>query len=266
MNFAGWLGGIPRTEQERLAAGLESGRIAPGVSAAVLRHAMLPVAWAEPLAELAKSGWTAPLLAEAVRAVMLERARSEAHPPRVVSTQPGVAEPGFVDTGVVLRRLFQQAEREVLLAGFRVTDRATLEHLRRPEARRLDVRLFVDLNPRVDPVGQPCPSPADLTALPGLWWKGFLDQVWPEALESPRCWYSPLTLRADAEGWRSMHIKTVVVDRKEWFVTSANFTQRGRQRNFELGVMLRDDKTAAAIARHFEGMITSGYFVEMPAL
>ena len=50
-----------------------------------------------------------------------------------------ILEAGFVDTAVVMRRLFRQAKREVLIAGFRVTDRALLENLRRPEARKLDV-------------------------------------------------------------------------------------------------------------------------------
>lgn len=260
----GWLASLSLAELERLARSLEAQHIRPGGTVAELRQARLPEEWHEPLRGLEGEGWTTHTLGQAVWAVHHERKSAQSAGPRVVSTQPGVSEKGFVDTGVVLRRLFQQAEREVLLAGFRVTDREMLEGLRRPEARRLDVRLFVDLTPEVSPNGWAWQEPPSPEALPARWWQDFLDGIWPEAMEAPRGWYSPLTVRPGAEGWRSMHIKTVVIDRTQWFVTSANFTTRARERNFELGALISDPKTAEAVIRHFEGMQRAGIFVAFP--
>lgn len=259
-----WLADLSLAELERLARALDAQRVRPGVTVAELRQARLPEGWCEPLTALETEGWKSSTLGQAVWAVHHERKRAQSSTPRVVSTQPGVSETGFVDTGVVLRRLFQQAEREVLLAGFRVTDREMLEGLKRPDARRLDVRLFVDLTSEVAPNGRNWPEPPSRERLPARWWQGFLEEIWPEAMDAPKAWYSPLTVQPGPEGWRSMHIKTVVIDRTQWFVTSANFTTRGRDRNFELGTLISDAKTAEAVLRHFEGMVQSGVFVEFP--
>lgn len=265
MKLVNWLKQLSPGELERLARALETQRVRPGATMAELRQARLPEGWGEPLSALGAEGWTPHTLGQAVWAVHHERKNVLSAGPRVVSTQPGVSETGFVDTGVVLRRLFQQAEREVLLAGFRVTDREMLEGLRRPEARRLDVRLFVDLTSEVAPSGRVWPASPSPERLPEVWWQGFLNEIWPEAMEAPSAWYSPLTVVPGPEGWRSMHIKTVVIDQTQWFVTSANFTTRGRDRNFELGTLISDAKTAEAVIRHFEGMVQSGVFVAFPA-
>ncbi|MFM7202059.1 MAG: phospholipase D-like domain-containing protein [Myxococcota bacterium] len=259
-----WLADLSLAELERLARALDAQRVRPGVTVAELRQARLPEGWCEPLTALETEGWKSSTLGQAVWAVHHERKRAQSSTPRVVSTQPGVSETGFVDTGVVLRRLFQQAEREVLLAGFRVTDREMLEGLRRPDAKALAVRLFVDLAPNLAPNGQIWHEAPEVEVLPKVWWGRFLEEIWPEALDAPQGWYAPATLRPGAEGWRSMHIKTVVIDRTHWFVTSANFTTRGRDRNFELGALLSTPKTAEAVLRHFEGMVQSGVFVEFP--
>jgi phosphatidylserine/phosphatidylglycerophosphate/cardiolipin synthase-like enzyme len=251
-----WLAGLPDHELDQLAAALHAGRVD-------VRAHHLPLAWAEPLDAAWAAGWEPPRLADAANVARLSRRALPERDVHVVCTQPGVAEPGFVDTPVVLRRLFQHARQDVLLAGFRVTERALLEPLRRPEAKRLRIRLFVDLHPEVDALGVKR-APADPEIYPRIWWAQFLEHVWPEAMDPPEAWYSPLTLTKGEHGFVSMHVKAAVVDGRKWLVTSANFTERGQFRNFELGALVEDAGVAGAVVRHFEGMVGAGVFVRFP--
>ncbi|MCK6530352.1 phospholipase D-like domain-containing protein [Myxococcota bacterium] len=266
MGLRDWLAGLGTEELRRLLAAVRGGRVRPGASRALLIQLGLPGHWSEPLEILAAGGWTAATLAEALAWGVQERERSDGGRLHLVSTDPGIADAGFVGTAVVLRQLFKRAEREVLIAGFRVTDRGILECLRRPDAGALDVRMFLDLDPSVDAHGRKRPPPwPPRPELPGRWWREFVGEVWPEALDPPRAWYSPLTLGPDEEGaWRSMHIKSVVIDRHTWLVTSANLTDRGQYRNLELGAVVEDATVAERVIRHFELWVEAGVMVEFP--
>jgi phosphatidylserine/phosphatidylglycerophosphate/cardiolipin synthase-like enzyme len=44
-----------------------------------------------------------------------------------------------------------------------------------------------------------------------------------------------------------MHAKSVVVDRRWWFVTSANFTRRGHERNIGVGTLIEDPALFSAL-------------------
>lgn len=265
MELSAWLSGLALGELHLLARMLATGRVHPGAGAPLLRSYALPDAWTEPLASLARAGWTSGLLHAAVAAVAAERQRGQpASQSAIVCTRPTADGPELVDTSVVVRQLFRQAEREVLIAGFRVTEREMLEPLRREAWCALDVRLFVDLDPCVDVFGR-----KQIRVAPEIWpntWFGeFLDRVWPANLDAPRAWYAPSTLAPDAGGeWRSMHVKTVVIDRRLWFVTSANFTQRGHYRNIELGALIDDPVRAAAVVECFDRWVEDGVFVGVP--
>ncbi len=260
-----WLGSLSTTDVRRLHEALRVGIVKPGCSPELLRHQHLPDTWASPLAEMAATGWTAATLTQAVGWLIEERERAEQSIIHLVSTQPGVAEKGFVETSVVLRQLFEQAEEEVLIAGYRITSRETLEHLRRREAKKLDVHLFCDLDPAVDVRGKRRPSPLPVTGYPQRWWSEFLGQTWPEAMDPPAAYYAPLNVEPGDYGWNLMHVKTVVVDRKRCFVTSANLTYSGQHKNMELGVVLNDTDTAGRVIRHFENLVDQEFFVPIVA-
>jgi phosphatidylserine/phosphatidylglycerophosphate/cardiolipin synthase-like enzyme len=265
LNLEGWLGSLERSSLERLEEALRSGEVGPGSGEARLRARRLPAAWAGPLQALSEAGWSGAQLSLAVGWALRERARAEEARWQLISTHAGAAAEGFVDTPVALRRLFEQAQREVLLAGFRVTERPLLEHLRRPAGRRLLVEVFVDLSLESDAFGRSLRGrrPA-VEAWPGEWWGQFVREIWPEAMEAPQGWYSPLTLTRGEDGaWRSMHIKAVVVDRRWWLLTSANFTDRGQYRNLELGLLLEDARLAEGVLAHFEAMKRQGVFVPL---
>jgi phosphatidylserine/phosphatidylglycerophosphate/cardiolipin synthase-like enzyme len=55
-----------------------------------------------------------------------------------------------------------------------------------------------------------------------------------------------------------MHAKCVIVDRSVALVTSANFTTAAQQRNFELGLLVRDDALAGSVWDHFDALVRAG--------
>lgn len=264
MDLKTWLVGMDEPEIQRLLTLLRGGRIEPGCSEAVLQSYGAPVGWAAGLRGLGSRGWTTPLLIEVMTAVLAERQVVRART-AVVCTRPTGPGPEVVDTSVALRRMFQQAEREVLIAGFRITDREMLEPLRRGADRELDVRIFVDLDPSVDELGRR-QSARSAGSWPGEWWPLFLANVWPTYMDPPRAFYAPSTLAPGEDGdWRSMHVKSVVVDRRLWFVTSANFTRRGHERNLEMGALIEDRERAEEVVRCFEEWVGMGVFVPVGA-
>lgn len=200
------------------------------------------------------------MLAGLVDVAQRERARRP-NPIDLVCTRPNDDRVDVVDTAVAVRRLFAQAQREVLIAGFRITERDMLVPLRRPVGRELAVRLFVDIDPAIDATGRKQAPWADVDAWPAAWWAQFCADVWPTFIPPPEAWYAPISLRPDATGaWRSMHAKVIVVDRAVWFVSSANFTRRGHTRNLEIGAVIEDAASAGRVVGAFDDWVAVGAF------
>ena len=252
---------LPDAELDRLDDALRSRRLSLDSSPALLRSYGWPAAWAELLQFAGTAGYTVAQLAELTGGLRAARQAAARRRVDLVATRPRAGEVNLLDTSVAVRRLFANAQREVLIAGFRVNDRDMLEPLRRPAGRTLDVRLFADLNPEFDAAGRRQARPADLAAWPTVWWDQLLESVWPRHMDPPRAWYAPTTLGPSTEGeWCSMHVKSVVVDRRTLFVTSANFTKRGHERNIELGVLIEDPERAEECVAVFEEWVGAGVF------
>lgn len=268
LDLTTWLGAMDLAELRLVAEVSRGGRLRPGATATLLRSYGLPESWAAPLAQAGAEGWTSAQLAQIVKAVLAEREKAEKSRVSVVCTRPGAKGPDVVDTSVAVRRLFSQAEREVLIAGFRITEREMLEPLRRRFGRELSVSLFLDIDPEHDALGRKVPPVPDVDLWPGLWWQQFMEEIWPDGLEPPRAYYAPSTLRPDESGeWRSMHVKSVIVDRRWWFVTSANFTARGHRRNLEMGALIEDPLKAAEAWAAFQELQGVGVFADcIPAM
>ena len=54
----------------------------------------------------------------------------------------------------------------------------------------------------------------------------------------------------------------MTVDGLQAFISSANFTQRGQDRNIEAGVLIQDPTFAQHLARQWHGLIESGTVAE----
>lgn len=85
---------------------------------------------------------------------------------------------------------------------------------------------------------------------------------WPGSLQ-PSVYYDPRSLKPEGpEG--ILHAKAVVTDEESLFVTSANLTEAALERNFELGLLVRDKALAASISSHFRVLIDRGLLSLLP--
>lgn len=175
-------------------------------------------------------------------------------------------------TGVVVPELFAQASVHVTLAGYSFDHGATLfEPLHAAmRDRSVVVRLFVDIEQlaqrlrqhlrtekrmsRYEPIRQArASSPEEYaSAVCAL----FRELYWPFGPPLPEVYYDPRS--AERESFASLHAKCIVVDHELSLITSANFTNRGRQRNIEVGVLIRDRIFAASLEQQWFNLMHSG--------
>jgi phosphatidylserine/phosphatidylglycerophosphate/cardiolipin synthase-like enzyme len=87
--------------------------------------------------------------------------------------------------------------------------------------------------------------------------KAFLAENWPFGEPHPRLYYDKRALKPGPP-WCSLHAKCVVIDGARAFVSSANFTQRGQERNIEVGVLIEDAGFASYLAGQWLGLIDTG--------
>ena len=93
---------------------------------------------------------------------------------------------------------------------------------------------------------------------------GFVAENWPFGEPRPRIYYDKRALRPGPP-YCSLHAKCVVVDGARAFVSSANFTQRGQERNIEVGVLIEDASFASYLAGQWLGLIEAGIVGEYRA-
>jgi len=85
---------------------------------------------------------------------------------------------------------------------------------------------------------------------------------WPGS-SRPAVFYDPRSLEPEGPGG-VLHSKAVVADDEAVFVTSANLTEAALDRNFELGLLVRDPALAASVASHFRILIARGLLHPLP--
>ena len=176
-------------------------------------------------------------------------------PPELVWTGPEGPTGLARDTAVVVQALFESATESVILAGY------SFDHARDVLAplhavmreRGATARFFVDIPQRTPAFTREEHVIEHLGA--------FMARNWPFGDPRPRVFYD---LRALEPGppWCSLHAKCVVVDDRRAFVSSANFTQRGQERNIEVGVRIDDPTFASFLASQWMGLIDAGLVAE----
>jgi len=171
--------------------------------------------------------------------------------PELVWTGPEAPAGTARDTAIVLRALFEGARESVLLAGYSFDHaQAVLAPLHRSMADHgVQARFFVD----VKQIEEGQVAEAHLAKLLG----GFVTHNWPFGEPRPRIYYDRRAL-TPGPPWCSLHAKCVVVDGVKAFISSANFTQRGQERNIEVGVLIEDPGFAGFLARQWLGLIEAG--------
>lgn len=250
---------LAENDLSELSAALRSGRLgAPFSPLSVQRHVPHPmaIAVAGELQQLAAQGFAAEQMATLLEVLISDRANRPNLDDAIdlVTTGPEAQNVTNRDTVVVVRELFAHAQNSILVAGYAVTQghhvfKALADRMY--ECPQLAVKMYLNV-PR--PAGDTSP-PRDVVRHFTQW---FASQQWPEARPIPEIFFDPRSLELVSERRAILHAKCVVVDSESVFVSSANFTGSGQERNIEVGVRVRSRSLGERIVRHFEALLAAG--------
>jgi len=242
---------------DTLAAALRSGRLIPPFTEPAVGwivHGSLAESVTEDLTALADSGFDGKHISILLDALRTERQTSKRPDEIIDLVTTGPEAPGITnrDTSVVVRELFAEAETSVLVAGYAVYqgDQVFLALAERMEATpSLDVKFFLNIQ-----------RPDNDTSADSILVRRFMNRLsshqWPKGCRLPNVYYDPRSLALDKRS--SLHAKCVVVDKKIVFVSSANFTNAGQERNIEVGLLVRSHILARQLTAHFSKLCESG--------
>ncbi len=252
----------PETRRGLMLA-LDAGRLSPPYTALALQRyvgAQPAEAIAGELQRLAGLGMT-PAHAREILAAL----EGDERGPEATLVWSGPEEGGSAsrDTSVVVRELFAEARRSVLVAGFAVYQgRRVFKVL--AERMEADPALAVTMFLNVERARHDTSSEAEIV-------KGFADRFareeWP-GKRVPVVYCDPRAVEPAARGKKrsSLHAKCVLVDDRRALVTSANFTEAAQERNIEAGVLVDSPSFTTALRSQFDGLVTAGRLVRVPGL
>jgi len=251
---------LPAHLRKRLAQALDAGLLGIPCSCVSLRSALGLREGGEEvvaaLGELERLGVSGPAAAAWIRS--LEEVALRTLRPDLVWSGPEVPGLPARDTRRVYEELLGSAERSVWVSTYAFFDgpRAFEVLARRMDERpHLRVTLLLNIQRRK----------GDTTAAPNLV-RGFADHFWGmdwPGSARPAVYYDPRSLEPEGPGG-VLHAKAVVTDEEAVFVTSANLTEAALDRNFELGLLVRDHALAISVSSHFRGLIDRGLLLLLP--
>lgn len=173
----------------------------------------------------------------------------------LVTTGPSNSDPGSRDTSVVVRDLFRNARTSVVVVGYAVHQgQKVFQALadRMTECPGLQVRMYLDIQR----------EPSDTSASPelvGRFVDRFRSYQWPSGKPLPQVFYDPRSLELDRQNRAALHAKCIIVDARDLFVSSANFTEAAQQKNIEVGLLLESPVLADRLLRFFNVLVASGH-------
>jgi hypothetical protein len=248
------LAGVSTSALERLRGALATGALRPPLTradllAAGIRNQVDAIA-------AALAGHNRRACESILDVVLAERARLSHPAPELVWTGPEGASATARDTAVVLRALFEGAQHRVVLAGYSFDHgKDILEPLHRVMVERgVEAIFFVDIKQPERRIEPPEAHAAERLG-------DFVARNWPFGGPFPRIYYDRRALHPGYP-YISLHAKCVVIDEVQALVSSANFTQRGQERNIEAGVLLHDPHFASHLAMQWLGLIDAGLVAE----
>lgn len=252
-----------------LAAALDAGRVTTAAGAASLRKLVpheLVSSVRDELEDMAAKGMEGGHIAHALRLMAAERASAQAVADRVELVWSGteVALGESRSTAVVVKELFSEARRSVLIASFAVDVDEKAEPIFGALAARLDdepglaVRFFVNVH-------RPHKSRIPAAILLREFADRFRQKVWPgERL--PEVFFDPRSLAIDGKKRASLHAKCVIIDRSRALITSANFTEAAHARNIEAGLVIDDAVVARGLETKLNALVDHGELKRVPGL
>lgn len=207
-------------------------------------------------------GWNTIMLGDYLSALSYARLREESVQSGVnlVFSGPEVQGSPVIDTPTMVRSLFNEATKDVLVASYVFHSASSLLD---PLAKKLDtlpdfrVRFVVDLSHERKSADEALPLVA------GRYRTKFFTQHWP-GKKQPELWHDPRVFVSETDGAKGvMHAKVVIVDEAAALITSANFTQAAHERNIEAGVMFRSHQHVSHVRSYFDGLIKTGVLVQL---
>lgn len=238
---------------------LESGLLSPSPTLASLRTVLGNREDAEEIAaslvELGRLGISGPAAAAWLRSV--ERVAARTRKPDLVWSGPEVPGLHARDTRRVYEELLGSAERSIWASTYAFFDgpKAFEVLARRMEATpALRVTLLLNIQRKK---GDTTASEQLVRRFADHFWK----TDWPGS-SRPGVFYDPRAL--DTEGRGVLHAKAVVADDEAVFITSANLTEAGLDRNIELGVLIRNRAFALAVGGYFRSLIDRDLLKPLP--
>ncbi len=216
-------------------------------------------ALADWLLDLETHGFTPSQIARLIRALISGRCRDRILMPDLVVSGPEVPGVPTTDTYATVQSMFQQAQREIILAGYAFHNGKLLfERLAAQKALHPELRILfhVDVPRRAGDT-----SAAESIIL--RYAADFHERHWPWK-PRPEIYFDPRALQPEAKQRASLHAKAVVVDRRQLLLTSANFTEAAHQRNIEMGLLSNATYLAEQVASYFEALRTSGQLQRLP--
>jgi phosphatidylserine/phosphatidylglycerophosphate/cardiolipin synthase-like enzyme len=245
------LSSLTDSELRQLSAELSSGRLAPPYEPLMLSRWMSPTQAAVLASQLStydEQGFDPRHLALLCLAVLEDRSRRAGIGEFVdlVATSPLDVPDACRDTSAVVQSLFAAAEQSVDVVGYAIFQGREVFRIladRMHEVPELQVRMFLNV---VRPTGDTS-APREIVR---RFARRFVDRDWPAGKRLPDLYYDPRAVDAEPSRRASLHAKVVIVDDCRCFISSANFTEAGHERNIEIGVRLESDHIASQL-RHF---------------
>jgi phosphatidylserine/phosphatidylglycerophosphate/cardiolipin synthase-like enzyme len=201
-------------------------------------------------------GLTSSGLAMLLTTLVRDRERRAVSHPRVdlVWSGPDLAGDFTRDTRVVVHELFRKARKQVIVSTYALYQGQDLfAPLHQTMTAHPDMKVTLFLN--IARGDKDLPE-AQLLA---QFREKFQKEHWPWQ-PLPEVYYDPRSLEKPGSPNRAcLHAKTVVVDDKEVFLTSANLTEAAQQRNIEAGILLKSPIIAAQLTSHFEALVIEGH-------
>lgn len=257
--------GLGPAALEDLAAALAGGRLRlPATRVSLRRHVAESVADEVVRGLAALPGFTAEQVAVLLRALAVERRDHQRSAERLELVWSGPDAPGTAprDTAVVIRGLCEGARRSVLIANYSFDRNIKGENRDRARALWQPLADVADANPAIHVRIFANVERHDNQAPPKDGWVNafrthFCEHLWP-GRRLPELYYDPRSLDDDRTARAILHAKCVIVDETQVFLTSANFTQAGQQRNIEAGFLLTDAGHARALTAQFDALVAAG--------
>jgi phosphatidylserine/phosphatidylglycerophosphate/cardiolipin synthase-like enzyme len=174
----------------------------------------------------------------------------------LVTTGPEIEGVANRDTSVVVRDLFANAAKSVLVAGYAVYQgHKVFQALadRMIVVPDLKVRLFLDIHSSPD-------DPSEKSLVIQRFAKQFQATQWPSDRPLPQVFFDSRSLDFSSPKRACLHAKAVVVDSHSVFISSANFTEAAQERNVEVGILAKSESLARRLTEFFDKGLASGVF------